>query len=73
MYFFMKIMLSVLDKSHKQKISKIQCRIEEREFIITAVTSKNVQLESYFFNTSKLAMRKVFGLKPVLKIKREKI
>lgn len=64
---------TALDKSHKQKISKIQCRIEEREFIITAVTSKNVQLESYFFSTSKLAMRKVFGLKPVLKIKREKI
>lgn len=48
---------TALDKSHG-KISKIQCRIEEREFIITAVTSKNVQLESYFFNTSKLAMRR---------------
>lgn len=64
---------TALDKSHQQKITKIQCRMVERELVITAVTAKNVQLEHYFFGTNTLAMRKVFGLKPVLKIKREKI
>ncbi len=64
---------TALDKSHQQKVRKINCRILEREFVITATARENLQLESYYFKSASLAMRKVFGLKPVLKIKREKV
>ncbi|MEG0376959.1 MAG: exopolyphosphatase [Eubacterium sp.] len=64
---------TALDKSHRKKIGKIQCHLSEKEFVINAVTTKNTQLEEYFFELSSLAMRKVYGIRPVLKIKREKI
>lgn len=62
---------TALDKSHSNKVEKISCRIIEGELVITVTSKSNLQLESYFFKVSGIAMRKVFGLKPVLKIKRE--
>jgi len=59
-----------LDKSHKQKVSKLRCHLDEQEFVVTVTTSKNIQLEKYFFNLSRQAFRRVFGAGATLRIKR---
>lgn len=64
---------TALDKSHHQRIGKLQCHLNEKEFVVNAVSTKNTQLEEYFFKLGGLAMKKVYGIQPVLKIKREKI
>lgn len=59
-----------LDKSRKQKISKLRCHLDEKEFVVTATTGKNIQLEKYFFQLNRDALKKVFGLEAKLRIKR---
>lgn len=59
-----------LDKSSQQKIQKLQCRLKEEKLIIEVTTGKNFQLEEYFFKTSRNTMEEVYGIKPILKIKR---
>ncbi|MDO4288673.1 MAG: exopolyphosphatase [Eubacterium sp.] len=62
-----------LDKSHQQKISRIQCRVEGTTFIVTARSTENIQLEAYFFDACLGSIAEVFGLQARLIIKREKI
>ena len=62
-----------LDKSHQQKISRIQCRLDGTEFIVTVRSTENIQLEAYFFGLCLESMEAVFGLQARLVIKRDKI
>jgi len=64
---------TALDKSHRQKINKISCRIEKNLFIVNAYSGDNIQLEAYYFELLGEAIEQVFGLKPVLKIKRSSV
>ncbi len=59
-----------LDKSYQQKIHNIQCHVRDEKLIISVTTGKNFQLEEYFFKASRNTMEKVYGIKPILKIKR---
>lgn len=59
-----------LDKSRRQKISKLRCHLDEKEFVITATTNQNIQLEHHFLRLNRQAMRRVFGINARLKVKR---
>ena len=59
-----------LDRSEEQKIKKIKCRLKKDKLIIEISSDKNFQLEEYFFKYSGYTMEKVYGVTPVLKIKR---
>jgi len=59
-----------LDKSFQQKIQSLQCHLKEERLIIEVTTGKNIQLEEYFFKSSRYTMENVYGIKPTLKIKR---
>lgn len=59
-----------LDKSSQQKIQKLQCRLKEEKLLIEVTTAKNFQLEEHFFKVSRNTMEAVYGIKPILKIKR---
>lgn len=60
-----------LDRSHKQKIS-IQCiKIRNRKLVIEGVSEKNTKLEEWTFKNKSVFFQEVFGLMPVLKIKKE--
>jgi|GEM_PF-808550 len=59
-----------LDISSQQKIQKLQCHIKEEKLIVEVTTGKNFQLEEYFFKASRNTMEEVYGIKPILKIKR---
>lgn len=59
-----------LDKSYQQKILTLKCHLKEEKLIIEVTTEKNIQLEEYFFKSSRYTMENVYGIKPTLKIKR---
>ncbi|WKY46315.1 exopolyphosphatase [Eubacteriaceae bacterium ES3] len=59
-----------LDQSDQQKVKKIACRVKEEQLQIEVSTGINFQLEEYFFKYSSYTMEKIYGIKPVLKIKR---
>ncbi len=59
-----------LDKSYQQKIQSLSCHFKNDKLVIEVRTRKNIQLEEYFFKTSRYTMEKVYGIKPILKIKR---
>jgi exopolyphosphatase/guanosine-5'-triphosphate,3'-diphosphate pyrophosphatase len=59
-----------LDQSDQQKVKKISCRVKEEELLIEVSTGINFQLEEYFFKYSAYTMEKIYGIKPILKIKR---
>lgn len=60
-----------LDKSHQQKIKHIKIRLQEKEVIITVETTKNILLEEWTFETKSEFFKEVFGITPILKIKRK--
>jgi hypothetical protein len=59
-----------LDKSYQQKIQNISCLVRDEKLVISLTTGKNFQLEEYFFKASRMTMENVYGIKPILKIKR---
>ncbi|MGI6108299.1 MAG: hypothetical protein ACOYB8_00430 [Eubacteriaceae bacterium] len=62
-----------MDAGRKQKINKLTCSMTEDTFTVKAGSSKNNHLEQYDFNSARSCFRQVFGLNPVLSIKRVKI
>lgn len=62
-----------VDAGRKQKINKLTCSLTEDSFTVRASTSKNTHLEMYDFNSARTCFRQVYGLNPVLTIKRVKI
>ncbi|GHU44117.1 exopolyphosphatase [Clostridia bacterium] len=61
---------NVLDRSHRQKLSKIRAMLKDRELIITAESRENIVLEKSLFSSYAVAFEKVFSVKPVLREKR---
>jgi exopolyphosphatase/guanosine-5'-triphosphate,3'-diphosphate pyrophosphatase len=61
---------AALDKSRKQRVEKIRCHLDSQVFQVTVTASKNIQLEEYFFGLSAAAVKTVYGIEPVLKVKR---
>lgn len=59
-----------LDKSHLQKIEDIQITMKEDEMIITAKTYEDVSLEAGLFESRADFFEKVYGIRPVLRLKR---
>ena len=60
-----------LDRSHKQKLEITSVKIAEKELIIKAISEKNTRLEEWNFSKKAEFFSEVFGLKPVLIVKKE--
>lgn len=61
---------TALDKSHKQRVGKIRCHLDAKIFEISVQATKNVQLEEYFFAQNAWAMKEVYGIEPLLRVRR---
>ena len=64
-------MADALDRSHKQKIKIESVRVKDKELIIRGKSVKNTTLEEWNFAKKSEFFKEVFGIKPVLIIKRE--
>lgn len=60
-----------LDKSHKQKISSIKVETANNEVIIKVDAAEKPLLEQWAFESKAEFFKEVFGVAPVMKIKRE--
>ncbi|WP_094548477.1 HD domain-containing protein [Petroclostridium xylanilyticum] len=60
-----------LDRSHKQKIRGMKINLEEKEVIIKVETVEDALLEEWTFETKAEFFQEVFGVTPILKIKRK--
>lgn len=58
-----------LDKSHRQKLSRLKVRLQDRDLIITASGISDAKLERWAFEKSAPFFEEVFGIKPVFKFK----
>lgn len=63
-------MADALDRSHNQKIKNIKIELKENQLLIKGETRDNILLEEWTFDTKSEFFQEVFGVKPVLKIKR---
>ncbi len=59
-----------LDKCEDGKVSDIELKIVENSIIITAICNETMELERWTFNTKSKFFENVFGLKPIIKLKR---
>lgn len=64
---------NALDKSHQKKYELTSVNIKNKELVITAVTEflTNTTLEEWSFKAKAEFFKEVFGIMPVLKIKKE--
>ncbi len=60
-----------LDKSHMQKFEDIDVKSDRDELLITVNTYKDITLEEWEFNRRKALFEDVFGLKAIIKLKRD--
>lgn len=61
---------NVLDKSHTQKIEELGVSLKDGQLVITAKTYEDVSLEAGLFTSRADFFEEVFGVRPVLKLKR---
>lgn len=61
---------NILDKSHTQKIDKITVTVRDSQMIISALTYEDIALEAGLFETRADFFEKVFGIRPVLRLRR---
>ena len=61
---------NILDKSHMQKIDNVAFSIKDDTMVITAKTNEDIALELGLFEQKADFFEKVYGIRPVLKIKR---
>lgn len=59
-----------LDRSHEQKFSEIDVKLNEDELLITIQTDRNIELEQWSFCDKGAFFEEVFGIKATLKQKR---
>ena len=64
---------NALDCSHKQKLFDFSAKMEGEEFILRAFAKENAILEEWVFQQSSGLFHEVFGLKPQLTIRRNKM
>ena len=61
---------NILDKSHMQKIEDIFVTIKDNQMIITAKTYDDLTLEAGLFESRADFFEKVYGIRPVLRLRR---
>lgn len=61
---------NAMDKSHKQKFSKIQISISQKILTITTTTLEDITLERGLFENKADFFEEVYGIRPILKQKR---
>lgn len=62
---------NALDKSHKQKIVIQSVKLKDKELQVKAAASVKTMLEEWDFKTKAIFFQEVFGITPVLKIKKD--
>ncbi|MDK2933447.1 MAG: exopolyphosphatase / guanosine-5-triphosphate,3-diphosphate pyrophosphatase [Clostridiales bacterium] len=60
-----------LDRSHKQKIKNMKVDHEDKKIMIRAETTQDTLLEEWTFETKAEFFQEVFGVTPILKMKRK--
>ncbi len=60
-----------LDRSHKQKIEIQLVKLKDKELSIRAISKDQCTLEEWTFKGKAIFFQEVFGITPILKIKRE--
>lgn len=63
---------NVLDKSNTQKIKHVGVALQENSLLITAYTMADITLEIGLFHQKARMFEEVFGIRPVLKKRRDK-
>lgn len=61
---------NVLDKSHMQKIEDITVTVKDNQMIITAKTYDDLTLEAGLFESRADFFEKVYGIRPILRLRR---
>ncbi len=60
-----------LDRSHKQKIKDMTVKCTDYEVIINVTASEDILLEKWTFEIKSEYFKEVFGVAPILKVKKE--
>lgn len=61
---------NILDKSHTQKIEDVSITIKDEQLIISAKTYEDISLEAGLFEARADFFEKVYGIRPVLRLRR---
>lgn len=61
---------NALDRTHKQKFKKLSVAITGKEMILSTETFDNIVIERGLFEDKALLFEDIYGIKPVLKVKR---
>ncbi|MBE5944584.1 MAG: exopolyphosphatase [Lachnospiraceae bacterium] len=61
---------NILDKSHTQKIEDITVSIKDDQLLISAKTYEDISLEAGLFESRADFFEKVYGIRPVLRLRR---
>lgn len=61
---------NALDKTHKQKLKKLHISLDNKEMIISTETFDNILIEKSMFEDKAGLFEDVYGIKPVLKVRR---
>lgn len=61
---------NILDKSHTQKIDDVNISVREEQLIISAKTYEDISLEAGLFEERADFFEKVYGIRPVLRLRR---
>lgn len=66
------LLADALDTGHRQKITSLEAWVNDDQFMIEIETDKDVTLESWSLEQKSNAFERVYGLKPVLRVRRPK-
>lgn len=61
---------NALDRSHKQKVERFNMQVKERKLIIMVDTVNNITLEAALFKEKADFFEHIFGIRPILKQRR---
>lgn len=61
---------NALDRSHKQKVEKFNMQVKDKKLIIVVDTINNITLESGLFKEKADFFEQIYGIRPVLKQRR---
>ena len=62
---------NAMDRSHKQKFHNFKLSLKENELIITAETADDIFLEQALFRQKADFFEEMYGIRPILRKKRE--
>lgn len=61
---------NILDKSHLQKIEDVNISIKDDKLVISAITYDDISLEAGLFESRASFFEQVYGIRPVLRLRR---